>query len=132
MNLQRLKAQCLPMRGVLRFGGDSESDASSTQVDKKTTQGERSINVQDVGGGVVINQTAPEAFAMVDSAIGKTQAMTKDLTTQAFHTINTTADTLRTAYEDAKGRGAMTDTITLTAIAGACVVAVMALKKGKA
>jgi hypothetical protein len=124
------KRRCLPMRGVLRWGGDSDSDASTTQNDNTATFGDGGIQARD-GSSVTVFATSDKALDVVDSVVGKSAGLTKDLTTQAFNTINKTGDLLSTAYADAKGRGAMTDTITLTAIAGACAVAFMALHRGK-
>ena len=113
------------------FGGDtdSNSDASTNQTDNRATFGDNGINAAT---GATVNVTADKAFEVVDSVIGKQQAMTKDLTTQAFNSIDKTGDLVSAAYADAKGRGAMTDKITLAAIVVAGGVAVMALRKGRA
>jgi hypothetical protein len=141
IDLISAKRKCLPMRGVLRMGGDSDSDASTSQVDNTITQGNGGIVARD-GSSVnvwntsdkaldLVGSTTGKAFDVVDSVVGRQAGLTKDLTTQAFNAINKTGDLVSAAYADAKGRGAMTDTITITAIAGACLVAALALKKAK-
>ncbi len=125
IDLQAAKRKCLPMAGVLRFGGDSESDASTNQTDNRATFGDGAVQATS---GAVVNMTSDKAFEVVDSVIGKSEAMTKDVTTQAFKTIDKTGALVSAAYADAKGRGAMTDTITLAALAVAGGVAFLALK----
>lgn len=109
------------------FGGNSSSKSTTatTQKDQRATFGDGGVYASE---GATVNVTAGEAFAVVDSAIGKTQQTTKELTTQAFKSIEKTGDLVAAAYDEAKGRGVMTDYITLAALGVAGAVAFMALK----
>lgn len=115
------------------LGSNSSNSSSSNrtdQIDNRATFGDNAI--QATGGSTVNVLDAGaigKAFDVVDSVIGKQQAATKDMTTQAFNALNSTGALVSAAYNDAKGRGAMTDYITLGALLLAGGVAIYALRK---
>lgn len=120
--------------GLFNSGGnESRSTSSNTtnQIDNRATFGDGAV--QATGGSTVNVLDAGaigKAFDVVDSVIGKQQAATKDMTTQAFRALDTTGALVSAAYNDAKGRGALTDYITLGALLLAGGVAIYALRKG--
>ena len=75
------------------------------------------------------NNAQSDALQTAVGALTNALSFGKAQTATALDSLNTSANLVKDSYADAKGRGALTDYITLAAIAGALLVAFMALKK---
>lgn len=123
----------MSLLGSLLGSSSSKSSSANTtnQIDRRATFGDNGVQATDGGTVNMLDGGAiGKAFDVVDSVIGKQQVMTKDMTTQAFTALNQTGALVSAAYNDAKGRGAMTDYITIGALILAGGVAFYALRKG--
>lgn len=69
------------------------------------------------------------AYSFSSGAVSKAFSFAEDANDRALDSLNTTANLVKDSYEDAKGRGALTDQILIGAIAMAGIVAFTALKK---
>lgn len=70
-----------------------------------------------------------DALASNESALSKAFSFGKSALDQSFSNLNDTETLVANAYNDAKGRGALTDKILIGAIAAMAVVAFAAVKK---
>lgn len=71
------------------------------------------------------------AFNFASDAEGKAFGFAAKANAQALDSLNTTSNLVKDAYADAKGRGALTDKIMIGTIAGAVLIALVALQQGK-
>ena len=60
----------------------------------------------------------------------RTLAYGSKQTAQALDSLNTSANLVKDAYADAKGRGALTDKLIMAAVVAMGIVAFMAIRKG--
>ncbi|MGM9480305.1 hypothetical protein ACS5PN_03835 [Roseateles sp. NT4] len=74
-------------------------------------------------------QAQAESQSAISSAFDKALKASTDSTRTVVDSLNSTASAVERAFADAKGRGSMTDTITMLAIGGALFVAFMATRK---
>jgi len=70
------------------------------------------------------------ALAFGESALGKALGVGVSTTAAALDNLQATQQLTKDAYEDAKGRGALTDKMMIAAIVAMAVVAFMAVRKG--
>lgn len=136
-------------RAHIGGGSSSETSSSSTtnQTDNRRTIGAGGISAEGSTVNVLDGGAIANAFDFSKTAIAQafdfgTKNTSKaisfgsdalDFATksnqQALDSLNTESQLVAAAYNDAKGRGALTDKILIGAIAMAGLVAVMALKK---
>lgn len=138
--LREKRRACGLHRAEFKSGGGSSSskNETSTQDSRITQQSGTAVsgnNNQVLDGGAIAN-----AFAFSGDTLAKTlefasqsgaQALefASNSGAQALDSLNTTTTLVKNAYEDAKGRGAMTDYVILGGMALAGLIAVTALKK---
>lgn len=117
--------------------GSSKSTQATTMQDNRRVLGEGSISAE--GGATVTvldNGAINRAFDFGDSALSQTGDIVKralqfglDSQSASSAAMAKSTSVLADAYNDAKGRGALTDYILIGAIAMAGIVAYSAVKK---
>lgn len=114
------------------MGSKSSSSQATSQTDNRRVIGEGGISAEGSNvnsGGGILAQSGASVTVLDNGAINKafdfsTQALGATLSAQ-----KDTANILADAYNDAKGRGALTDYILIGAIAMAGIVAFQAVRK---
>lgn len=110
--------------GAFNFG-DSLAKLFGSQVNANAG---RAFDTVDGAIGAV-GKANTGALSFADSVTGGALSFAKTALSQASDAQAKATDLVATAYNDAKGRGALTDKIILAAIAGSVVIAVLALRK---
>ncbi len=116
--------------------GSSKSQQQTSMQDNRRVLGEGSISAEGSTVTVLDNGAINRAFDFGDNALSSTgdivkKALQFGLDSQAASSAAMAKSTsvLTDAYNNAKGRGALTDYITIGAIAMAGIVAFYAVKK---
>lgn len=116
--------------------GSSKSAQTTTMQDNRRVLGEGSISAENSTVTVLDNGAINRAFDFGDNALASTgdivkKALQFGLDSQAASNdvLSKSTSVLSNAYNDAKGRGALTDYILIGAIAMAGIVAFSAVKK---
>lgn len=117
---------------------DSESSPDNSQTDNRRVIGEHGISAENSTVNVqtldaeVVNRVLETGEFSIDRALkfgSEALNYSKNSQAQALDSLNTTANLVKDAYEDAKGRGAMTDTILIGSVVMAGLVAMAAIRK---
>lgn len=120
-------------RACPQFGGGGGSSNSTTKTENKDSRisqqsgtavsgDSNTVNVLD--GGAIKN-----AFDFGTSTVTQSLGFAAASQGQVLDSLKTTSQLVANAYNDAKGRGAMTDYILIGSVAMAGLVALMALRK---
>lgn len=129
------------------MGGKSKSSQSTSQTDNRRVLGDGAISAEgsnlvgagglNIGGSsnLVTVQTldaevANSALSMGKYSLDKALNFSLNANSQALDSLNTTANLVKDAYAESKGRGAWTDQILIGSVVMAGLVALAALKKG--
>jgi hypothetical protein len=116
----------------------SEAQTDNGQTDNRRVIGEHGISAENSTVNVqtldaqVVNRVLETGEFSIDRALKfGTEALnySKSSQAQALDSLNTTANLVKNAYEDAKGRGALTDQILIGSVVMAGLVAMAAIKK---
>lgn len=117
---------------------DSDASQDNKQTDNRRVIGEHGISAENSTVNVqtldaqVVNRVLETGEFSIDRALKfGTEALnySKSSQAQALDSLNTTANLVKNAYEDAKGRGALTDQILIGSVVMAGLVAMAAIKK---
>jgi hypothetical protein len=123
-------------------GSKSSSAASTSQTDNRRVLGENAISAE--GSTVTINtldgQVVNRALDTADLSVGKALTFADSTQAKAYQFANTSADRamdaldtttelVKDAYQEAKGRGELTDQIIMGALVMAGLVAFAAVRK---
>lgn len=127
----------------------SEASPDNSQKDNRRVIGEHGISAENSTVNVqtldaeVVNRVLNMGRTTVDRALDSGDLSleralsfgrsaldySKSSQAQALDSLNTTANLVKNAYEDAKGRGALTDQILIGSVVMAGLVAMAAIKK---
>lgn len=121
------------------FGGSSSSSSSTTnQTDNRRVLGDGSISAENstITVNALDGDVVNRALDSVDSGVmraltfgGRALDYATESQAQAAGSLADQSKLIASAYEDAKGRGALTDKIMIGAVLMAGLVAIFALKK---
>ena len=123
-------------------GSKSSSAASTSQTDNRRVLGEGAISaenstvsIQTLDGEVVnraldtADLSVGKALTFADSTQAKAYAFANSAGDRALDNIEATTELVKDAYQEAKGRGELTDQITIGALVMAGLVAFAAVRK---
>lgn len=113
---------------VLDFGTDALSAAVGANDRARTQAFDFGADALSAAVGAS-DRARAQAFDFGADALGAAFAFGKTANTQAQDAMSATANLVKDAYADAKGRGALTDKMIMVAIAAMALVAFMAVKK---
>lgn len=105
------------------MGGKSESKQSTSQIDNRRVLGEGAISAESGASVTVLDNGA------INKAFDFSSNVAAGALKFGLDSQTATSKVLADAYNDAKGRGALTDYILIGAIAMAGLVAFTAVKK---
>lgn len=95
----------------------STSKSETNQTDNRRVIGEGGISAESSTVNVLDN-----------GAIAKSFEFASGISAGALQLANSAQGAIKDSYADAKGRGALTDYLLLAAIAGACLIALAAVR----
>lgn len=110
-------------------GSSSSSSQSTTQTDNRRTIASGGISAEDSTVNVLDGGAIKNAFDFGTATVKESFGFATRSQQQVLDSLDSTSNLVAAAYNDAKGRGALTDKILIGAIAMAGLVAVMALRK---
>ena len=113
------------------MGGKSSSSQSTNQTDNRRVLAEGAISAENstVTVQALDAEVANRAFDFGDTVVTKALDFSLDSNAQALDSLQTTTSLVKDAYEDAKGRGALTDKILIGSVVMAGLVALAAIRK---
>lgn len=98
IDLLQAKRKCLPMRGVLRIGGDSDSEQS--QVDGRITGGNESVNGSAAGDNSTVNiRTTTTDFGAVGKSLDLAMKGVDSSAALATEVVKTNAGTVGKVFD---------------------------------
>jgi len=103
---------------AMRQAADAQRDAYNGALGFANTTVTKAVNSID------------NALAFGETALGKALGVGVSTTAAALDNLQVTQQLTKDAYEDAKGRGALTDKMIMAAIAAMAIVAFMAVRRG--